>query len=419
MTMKHAVLFLLLLPGFLMRAQTQDGACKKMSVQVDSLVAVGENGKAYDLWKTSKCQTEPFYNSSEKLFHALLAAPKTDDQKKEYTAQLLQVYDQYELHFPQNHNANQVRKAMLLNGEKDRDPAEVYKLLDEAFAKHPADFTDASALYLYFDLYYKKLLAGEKGVSEDDVREKYDAVSAQLKMLSETGASKRSFQTAIGGINALAAPLMTCDKLGDYYGRKFDSHANDSIWLQNASGNLLAHRCRKGILLKIAGRWHELSPGPQSTLAFGLAQTASNPAQAAKTLETYLSIENDGARKSATLYSLALMSGTDSGKAIGYLKRAVEASAQNTDAYFLLAQSYVDSNCGATPFERKALNYLAIRTVQEAAAKNPEISKIALSKENGYRKKLPTRKEIKASKKGGETITYRCGFTESVNIPKP
>jgi len=416
--MKHAVFFLLLLPAFL-RAQGQDDACKRTSEKIDSLLAVSENGKAFEVWKLSKCQSETFYLSSEKLFRALLAAPKTDAQQKEYTHDLAQVYDQYELRFPQNHNANQMRKAMLLSEGKDADTSEIYKLLDQAFVAHRADFTDARALQLYFDLYYRKFQAGEKGISEDGVREKYDAVSGQLTMLAETRENKREYQAALRNVDALAKPLMSCEKLDVYYGSHFDAHAKDSIWLRNASQNLLARHCRKGVLLKIAKQWYEISPGAPSMLAFGLAQAGSNPAEAIKMLDAYIDKEKDNDRKSSALYSMALMAGTDFGKSIGYLKQAVAANPKNSDAYFLLAQFYVDSNCGSTPFEKKALNYLAIRTVRKAAEKNPAIAKVAQSKEDAYRAKLPTKKEIKASKKGGEIIQYHCGFSESVNIPKP
>ena len=79
---------------------------------------------------------------------------------------------------------------MVLFDNKVGTKEEVFNLLDDAFKTDKENFTDARAMYVYFEIYVDDFEAGKNNIELQDVFNKYDMISDILETesnkLSET-----------------------------------------------------------------------------------------------------------------------------------------------------------------------------------------------------------------------------------------
>ena len=77
------------------------------------------------------------------------------------------------------------------------------------------------------------------------------------------------------------------------------------------------------------------------------------------------------------------------------------------------------NTCGATPFEKRAVNWAAARYAGKAGRVDPSLKRRAAQFVARYKGLAPQQKEIFMSKKyqSGSTITFNCWIGESVRIP--
>jgi hypothetical protein len=100
--------------------------------------------------------------------------------------------------------------------------------------------------------------------------------------------------------------------------------------------------------------------------------------------------------------------------------KATEALPSFGKGYFLLAQLYANSanECGKTPFEKKAMNYLASNTVLKAGKADPKLLEAANQQSDSFLKNAPTKAEIKLANLSGKKITFYCWINETIVVPK-
>jgi hypothetical protein len=423
--MKKGFLFLMLIScSCFMQAQKQNKECLLMATRIDSLVKVNDFDNAYKEWKSSgKCTSESMYVNGEKILLQLLAAPATAEKTQEYVSGLLGLYDGYDKKFPGNKNANLVKKATVMDQYKAGAPEDIFTLLDRAFTKDAAHFTDAKALYAYFELYFNKFKSGDKTITENDVFAKYDAVAAKMQQLSEAHPEfQRDYKTAKGGMYSMMSSITSCEKLKVYYSANFDANKTDVAWLQAAAENLASRNCTYGILfLNITTEWYKLRPDSNSAynLAIATLRNRKNPADTLNYFNFAAEKEADAGRKAEIYLEIASMfSATDLPKAIEYAKKATVTKPSLGKSYLLLAQLYVASDCGETAFGKKAIYFLAAETAIKAGDAEVSMKKKADVAAAQYLKNAPSKDEIKSAKQAGKTIVFGCGINESVTVPK-
>jgi hypothetical protein len=423
--MKKGFLFLMLILCFCdVKSQGQNKECLLLASRIDSLVKVSDFENAYREWKSSgKCPSESIYANGEKVLLQLLAAPTTAEQKQEYISGLLALYDGYDKKFPGNKNGNLVKKAMALQEYKAGTPEEIYSLLDRAFTKDTEHFTDAKGLYTYFELYFNKFKSGDKAIAQNDVFVKHDAITAQLLQLSKLHpGSQRDYETARAGMHSMMSSITSCDKLNAYYSANFESKKNDAAWLEAAATNLVSRNCTYGTLfMNISSQWYKLMPDSNSAyhLAVATLRNRKDRAEAFNYFNFAAEKEADPERKADIYLEMASMfSGSDIAKAIEYARKASVTNPASGKPYLLLAQFYVASGCGETPFDKKAIYLLAAETARKAGIAEASMQKNAEVAAALYLKQAPSKDEIKSNKKAGKTVTFACGINESVTIQK-
>ncbi|HLA54464.1 MAG TPA: hypothetical protein VK623_00040 [Flavobacterium sp.] len=423
--MKTRIHFLIVLCGaFFLQAQGQTKECDEKAAEISAFVKEEKFTEAYDSWNTAgKCASanEQTLLDAEKIFRYKIEAATSPTEKTEAVSALIKLYDTYDQKFPGNGNSNLAKKAKLLKDYELGTSDEIYQLLDRAYKTDTAHFTDAAALYLYFQLFVDKFKAAEKGIKEDDVFSKFDAVSYTLEQLTRnTNLPARNYKSALDGIKTLASPIATCEKLNLYYDKNFESKKGDSIWLQKASESLIWKGCTSTpLFLKITSETYAVKPTSKSGYNLGIAYLKNrNQKKAVEYFDAAANLETNPDDKAGIYYTTASTIYVDKAMALDYLKKSLAVKPTFGKAYLMMAQVYSESGtCAKTPFEKKALYLLAAQTAQKAAV-DPTLKKAATRVAETYLQKVPTKAEIKEAKLGGKKITFGCYINESVIIPQ-
>src|SRR5690606_18757225 len=135
--------------------------------------------------------SEAFYVSGEKvLSYRHQIAAKTE--KEAAAKNLIKLYDEYDKRFPANTNGNAINKAMLLHLSGSENRSDIYKLLDAAFEKTPAQFSNADAMHLYFDIYYDKFKSGDQGITAENILQKLDELRGHIARMNSKASAQQS-----------------------------------------------------------------------------------------------------------------------------------------------------------------------------------------------------------------------------------
>ena len=412
-------LFLSLITFLSFAANAQEKLdCTDSEKQFGKMLFERDFAKANSEWpsikKTCLNSTESYFRlGAELLKYNIDVAPDTSKEKP--VRELLELYNQFDKTFPNNHNANLVLKAMALYDNKVGSNAEIFEYLDAAFTYKKDDFNNPKALYVYFQMYYTKYTEGKSGITDDNLIEKYLAVTA----LSESNSikytdKKEEYKTLISGAKSMVFDLLTCDRLVSYAQKNFETNKTNTDWLSGITMAMSDKCASKPIFETIALQLNQLKPS--SKTAFYLANYYNNTQNGTKALDYFqqsvaLATSND--EKATTSYTIAsILANTDKAKAREHLMVAIQNQPKNGKYFIFLANMYANSSeCTANEQERKALNQLAYNTVQKAAQIEPKYAQTVANISKGY---LKNRGEIAELK--NKTVKIGCWINESISF---
>ncbi|MBD3583129.1 tetratricopeptide repeat protein [Flavobacterium selenitireducens] len=423
----YLILAMLFSLGLASAQEKTDKKCKQLQHVVDSLVQKNEYDKAFESWtllrKTCPTFDQRVYTSGADLLKIRIDRAKVED-KAPLVNELVKIYDDLNKNIPANTEPVLLQKALLQQQYKLASDAEVYAMLDRAFAKNPTQFTDHKAIYLYLQLYFDKFKAGDRTITANKILGKRDDLIAHVERLAAASpASANDATRTIQALQMTVKEVSTCENLDAYYGEAFEKRKSDTLWLGVALKALSDSHCRTSkMFTEITQHQQNLKPTAQS--AYNLGSAAYQKAkfdEAEKYFVQSAELSKDPIEKSDTYFTIAstLFSGRDKGRQKQYLDKALEANPNHPKSYILLAQMYAGAgnDCGKNPFEKKALNWLAANTLKKAIAVDK--TKTSLEKlVRKYEEQAPSDKEIKQAKMGGMTIYYDCWIKSSVIVPK-
>lgn len=401
-----------------------------------------------ELRKNCRGFNEKLYIYGETLFKSELETANAEE-KKVLINDLSALYSEYDKYYPQSEAA--VKKAMLLHENKLAKDEEVFAMLDAAFASKRAFFNDPNALEAYFLLYQNKFLNNKEAISVDQFVEKYADVSAQIRSASAqrakqreellnkqetqalTGAEKLFLSTSEATIETLAAvgentdmlasKHMNCNNLEAYFDKHYEANKADTGWLEAMVNSLLDNKCyTSSVLLKGATALHQAHPTTQSAFNLGSIALRKNDIKGAVTYyEESAQLEPNQKKKADLYYRIAsVFRNSDKAAAKKYVLQAAQLNPAAGKPFIFLAELYSSASkeCGLSPFEQKALTWLAIETLKKAEAAESKYKPTVASMIEGYNKRLPSKEEISgAGKRRGDKITYGCWINETVTIP--
>ncbi|MEZ4859456.1 MAG: hypothetical protein R2781_11670, partial [Flavobacteriaceae bacterium] len=87
--------------------------------------------------------------------------------------------------------------------------------------------------------------------------------------------------------------------------------------------------------------------------------------------------------------------------------------------YLKIAQMYAQSSndCGATVFEKRAVNWKAAEMADKAARVDGSIASTAREAANSYRQRAPSKSDIFSEGMAGKTISFSCWIGGSIKVP--
>jgi hypothetical protein len=419
------VILLIIVIIFSLNSNAQKIDCSLQTKEYQEFLKVKNYSDAFSPWEfvKDKCpsQSKEIYTDGIKIIQYKIDNAATPEEKEKLVRDLLSLYNKYNKNFPETTQDYEVYKGLALLENNIDAKDEMFQYFDNGFSKALDKVTSANAIFNYFKLLIEKNQNGDKSVSSDKIIEKYSLLSNKINNLFTKNPEEReSYIAARKGVNSLANEFLNCDNLTSYYEKRLPQNQENEVWLQ-ASLNTLSDKCSATpIFLAMAERYYALKVSSQSSSYLAIASLKNRKFDEAK--KHYIEsaeLESDLTEKATKYYTLAtgLFSG-DKVKAKEFLLKSLEFNPKLGKAYLFLAQLYSSSasDCGKTPFEKKAVHYLAQQTVKKAAIADERLkANVDIFIKNSSKESLSP-KDISDAKMNGKSMTIGCWINEEITF---
>lgn len=420
------VVFSILTVVIFMNSNAQKFDCASSTKAYQDLLKSNKIAEAYNDWnevrKNCPKDNEEIYSDGITILEFKIDNEIATEAKEKWVREELKVYDQYYTNFPSAIPAYEIQKAMALFHHKIEANDEILGLLDSGFAKAPKSITDASAFYTYFNLYCAKSKVDSVSYPSDKVLDKYMQINSLLDALIANNASKSSdYRSAQRGIHALAKDITTCDILATYYEKRFVINKDNADWLTTALTNFTTKCSGLAIYNAMAETNYKIKATTKS--AYYLANACLKQRKFPEAIKYFTEaeeLETNPREKAKLDYSLATgLLSNDKAKAKELLIKTITLDPKMGRAYLFLAELYSNSaeECGQTPFQKKAIYYLAQKTIKKAALAEPLLKITAEKMTENLASKSLTSSDISKEKMNGKSIKIGCWINETVAFP--
>ncbi len=452
MKFKNSIILVVAVFSFAFAKAQDDMQCRQML----SIYAENAKAKLYDeaykqlpqLVENCPKLSAAIYQYGERIYEHRLK--KKVGAEKENAEGLIKMLDAQITMFPDKVNdaKKTIEKAMAMYKYDIGTHDEVFNILDGVFKNDRENFTDPRGMMTYFKLAEERYNEGKMTLQElfdiyDALTEQIDSLlnerSEVIQKLNEKEAegeltdkekkeiknqeiNLKNYGIVKGSVNGTLGALADCDKLIPLYDVEFENKKTDKNWLSNVLVRLQKKDCTDDPLyIKSVKALHDINPSAKT--AYGLGNIAESTAEKFKYWDQAIELGVDNDLKSSIHYKKGNV--YKSQGAYSKAKREYILSNQAKPSfgmpYLKIAEMIAKSgnNCGSTPIEKRAVNWLAARYARKAAAIDPSIRSTANKYAESYEGTAPGQQDIFMSQKynSGDTITFNCWVGESVRIP--
>ncbi|ALM21395.1 hypothetical protein JCM19294_346 [Nonlabens tegetincola] len=451
MKLKNTILFSLVVLGFAF-AKAQSGDCNTML----SIYAENAKAKNYDeaykqlgqLVQNCPDASPAIYQYGERIYEHRLKK-KIGDQNENVKGLMNMLETQINKYADKiNVTKKKVELGRVMYKYKQGTQSDQFNYLNETFTSGKEDFTDPNGLITYFKLAEKEYKAN--ALNLEDLFNVYDALTEHLdnvsnersKIVSElldkeaegtiTEDEKKNIENqeknlknygiVMKSVNGTIGSLADCDNLIPLYSKDFDANKSNMSWLKNVLGRLQKKDCTESDLyVNSVKALHELQPSAMT--AYGLGNIAKTNAEKLKYWDEALSLGIDQKYVANIHYKKAELLRKQG--SFGKAKREYILANQAKPSFGLpflriagmVAQS--TNSCGNTPFEKRAVNWIAARYANKAASVDPTLRSTAAKAAASYNGVAPSNQDIFLAGMAGKRITFSCWVGESVTVPTP
>ena len=410
---------------FVTNSNAQKFDCSLKIVAYKELLQARKMNESFDAWSEVRknCPTanDAIYRDGIQILQFKIDNATSDGEKEKLVRDVLKLYDQYNKNFPIATPDFEVQKAMMLVNNKIDSKDEIFNLLDSGFTKAASNVTDASAIYTYFSMYCEKFNSGDKKITANSVLEKYTLVNTLLTQLLTSQPANNDYKTAQNAITNLIKDLATCENLDAFYTKNLTDNQENTDWITSALISLSEKCSAKPIFLTMAEKLYAMKATSQSANFMALANlTQRKFTEAIKFYNESAELQTNSLEKAKIYYTLATgLLSNDLPKAKEYLNKALTFDPKNGKSYLFLAQLYANNSndCGKTDFEKKAVYYLAIQTVQKGGIVEPILKPASDKMAENYKYKSISADEISKAKMNGKSVTIGCWINETITFP--
>jgi tetratricopeptide (TPR) repeat protein len=409
---------------FITNSNAQKFDCSSKTKEYQELLQVKKFNESFDIWtdvrKNCPKENEAVYTDGIQILQYKIDVA-TSEQKEKAVRDLMKLYDQYNKNFPSAVPDFEVYKAMALANSKIESKEEIFNLLDSGFTKASQNITDARAIYTYFTIYTERFAAGDKKITSNAVLDKYTLVNTMLTQLQVSKPENKDYAKTQNAINKLIKDIATCENLADFYTKDFEKNKDNADWINSALISLSEKCSSKPIFMALAEKLYSIRPDAQSASFIALGYSKQRKFTEAIKFYTESAEKQSNPLEKAKIYYM-LGSGllaNDLPKSKEFIGKALAADPKMGRAYIYLAQMYVNNSkdCSKTDFEKKAIYYLAIQTVQKAGIAEPNLKPTSDKMAADYAANSLTPSEISKEKMNGKSVTIDCWIKETVTFP--
>lgn len=420
-----AIVFILGILLITNRSYAQKFDCASKITEYKELLKAQKMSESFAAWsdvrKNCPKETEAVYTDGIHILQYKIANAASAEEKEKLVRDLLKLYDQYNKNYPLATPDFEVNKAMTLVANKIDAKDEIFNLLDSGFAKASKNVTEANAIYTYFSMYAERFNNGDNKITANSVLEKYTLVTSLLNQLQTANPENKEYQTAQRAIDNLIKDVATCENLDAFYTKNYTDNQGNIDWITSALISLSAKCSNKPIFLTMAEKLYSVKATAQSANYMALGNLKKRKfTEAIKFYNESAELQTNPTEKAKTYYMLATgLLANDLPKSKEYLNKALTADPKMGKAYIFLAQLYANSakDCGKTDFEKKAVYYLAIQTVQKAGIAEPRLKPTSDKMAKDFEAQSVTAAEISKAKMNGKSLTIGCWINETVTFP--
>lgn len=386
------------------------------------------------------------YQLGERMFKHFI-----DEGDKSMVSKLIKNYELRLQHYPSKTKEGDIlgdiAQAMYDNDMGTKE--EQFAAFDKAQKQDPDNFTSPKAVYTYFRLAIELQEAGKKDLQDifelndilnDKIEGKENDMAAILKQLLEkqengTNLDKKeekklnaveknleSYGKIKGSINSLLGQKADCENLIPLYEKQFDEKKGDINWLRVAAGRLNGKDCETPLFVRLVEQLNVLEPSARTLLYLGnIAQKEGNFSKANEYYNQAVDLETNPNKKAEIYYRLA-ESARKKGSfstARSFYNKMLDVKPSAGIAYLKIAQMIASSSnsCGATPFDKRAVNWKAAEYADRAARVDASLASNARAAASSYRQRAPSKSDIFNQGMAGKTVSFNCWVGGSVRVP--
>ncbi len=446
-------LLLIATTSFFATAQNNEACTENLSLMASNAIAKDASAYTYlnELRKTCPSYDKRIYSYGEYAIKNMIAAAPEGAEKERLVRDLMKLYDENLQYFPETGSGADMKKGLALfnytTGKKD----EIFQLFDKGFKADKENFTSTRALYAYFEIFVKDYEANAKGIELQQVFDRYDDISDKLVVIqkdvseakdvlitkeeggqeldTKEAKAKTKYEselediaTVTSSMDAIIFKLSSCDKLIPFYQKSFEANKTNKQWLQRAASRLESKNCESDPLFtKIAEALYKLDPSAEAAYSLGNVELQKrNTAKAVEYFNKSADLFKDNSKKAAVYMKLAsLYTKSNKSQARNYAKKALAVKPSYGAAYLLIAQLVGESlnECGNTPFEKRAIYWLAARYADKAGSVDSSVRAPANKMAASYRAAAPSKTDVFTEGMAGKTVTFNCWVGESITVP--
>ena len=414
---------------------------------------------AYEPWMELRKRSPKFNNAiyvyGEKILKYKIENSTSNETKKLYVLDKIDLYNEYLLNFPLKTKKGDIfgKIAKLKYDYRDilsLSLEDIYNDFEKAYSQDLKTFNNPLHLYTYFKLkvalYDMNLRTPSELFSKyDDILEKVESETKNYTKLVNTFLSKsengtplsskeerklKSYSSFLKAYDQISKGMAkdigdrgNCENLIPLYSDGFDSNKDNIQWLDRAMKRLFDKECDDSQLyVKIVEQKANIEPDAKTY--FYLGYIKSKEGKTNEAIENYLKsidLEDDNYEKSKICFMIAQdfrKKGSYS-KARSYYNQALKYNPSMGKAYLAIASMYAKSakRCGDGNFNQRAVFWLAASEASKAGRVDPTLKKSASKASKSYFSNAPSKSEIFSSGRSGETIRIGCWIGRSVKVP--
>ena len=217
--------------------------------------------------------------------------------------------------------------------------------------------------------------------------------------------------------------LADCENLVPLYNKDFEEKKGDIKWVKKAASRLSAKECTEDpLFLKLVEQLDNLEPTAESKLYLSqLERNKGNISKSIEYLEESASMQGDNFKKARIYFRIAELKRKQGSyrSARSYYNKSLKYNPSQGRCYLRIAQMYSKSSndCGATVFEKRAVNWLAANMADKAGLVDASIASEARRAASSYRQRAPSKSDIFSDGMAGKTISFNCWIGGSVKVP--